>query len=306
VSLALHAAFAASVLLRGRESEWRRAGEPPVILSESEHARAVRLIEVPGRARAERAPDAADFSSDKPAVASTPDPQAGGIDLPQSDGEVATPSFGSGASAAGELPREQDAGRARPGGGLPARGDRPDIDYAPGALVGLDSIGDVALRARASAPTGSAGAPAPSLERAEGNASGDGPAFAQPLPSSLGLGGVSFNTLEWDFAPYALELKRRIGSNWYPPIAFTHGGLFGGVSVVRFRVEPDGSLGSVELLSAAEHSSLDTAALNAVRHSARFAPLPVDFPEPFLEVTFSFHYLLDRDRPSGGGRRAGS
>jgi outer membrane biosynthesis protein TonB len=46
------------------------------------------------------------------------------------------------------------------------------------------------------------------------------------------------------------------------------------------------------MISGAEHSSLDTAAINAVKLAAPFGALPEDFPESHLEVTFSFHYLL--------------
>ncbi|MFQ5601595.1 MAG: hypothetical protein ACE5G2_13725, partial [Candidatus Krumholzibacteriia bacterium] len=48
-------------------------------------------------------------------------------------------------------------------------------------------------------------------------------------------GDLSFNTVDFEFAPYLLELKRRIEEKWYPPVA-SFGRGYKGASVIRFAV----------------------------------------------------------------------
>ncbi len=238
----------------------------------------VHLVEMPPHA-ATAAPSApTDLVSDRSARGATLIVSEHGTSpLPQILGDSPTLDIPA-PRVASELPRNRGLDERRNGG----------------ADLGIDAAGggNFAL-APQGGEGGSARSDSPKRELQDPGASGSGAGWPSlPLPSSLGMGGVSFNTLEWDFAPYALELKQRIAARWFPPIAFTQGGLFGGVSVVRFRISPGGVLDECDLISRADHSSLDTAALNAVRFSAPFAALPKDFPEPFLEVTFSFHYLL--------------
>ncbi len=108
------------------------------------------------------------------------------------------------------------------------------------------------------------------------------------------LGGLAFNTYEWDFAPYMLYLKKRIQQHIFPPPAFTKLGLIQGHTLLRFRIYPDGHLGNVTLLSYKGHKSLMETSLNAVSISAPFKPLPRDFPKDFLEVTGSFWYIVKK------------
>ena len=108
------------------------------------------------------------------------------------------------------------------------------------------------------------------------------------------VGGFAFNTYDWDFAPYMLELKRRIQSNIFPPIAFSQLGLIDGETLLRFRIYPDGRLENLELLNYKGHKSLMDTSMDAVGISAPFPELPEDFPEPFLEVTGKFIYFIRR------------
>ena len=103
-------------------------------------------------------------------------------------------------------------------------------------------------------------------------------------------GDLSFNTIDFEYAPYLLELKRRVEEHWYPPVAFRGGLSYTGNALIRFAVNRDGSLGLLELVSGADHPSLDTAAMNAVRFGAPFPPLPDDFPEERWEITCTFYY----------------
>lgn len=106
------------------------------------------------------------------------------------------------------------------------------------------------------------------------------------------LGGFAFNTYDWNFAPYMLELRRLIQSNIFPPIAFTRLGMIDGETLLRFRIYPDGRLESLELLNTKGHKSLVDTSVEAVEISAPFPLLPDDFPKPFLEVTGKFIYFV--------------
>ena len=108
------------------------------------------------------------------------------------------------------------------------------------------------------------------------------------------LGSFSLNTYEWDFAPYLLWLKKRVQGNIYPPPAFTHMGLISGQTLLRFRIYPDGTLHNLELMRYNGHKTLMETSVRAVELSVPFRKLPENFPEPYLEITAQFDYILLR------------
>jgi hypothetical protein len=110
------------------------------------------------------------------------------------------------------------------------------------------------------------------------------------------MGGLSFNTYNWDFAPYLLALKSRIRRNIFPPAAFTHLGIISGETLLRFKIYPDGQLRDLEILGYTGHKSLMLTSSNAIEASVPFPELPSDFPEPYLEVTGRFTYLIHREK----------
>jgi hypothetical protein len=107
-------------------------------------------------------------------------------------------------------------------------------------------------------------------------------------------GGLSFNTYEWDFAPYMLALKQRIGRNIFPPLAFSKLAMIDGDTLLRFKIYPDGRLADLELLGYKGHHSLMETSRFAVTASAPFPGLPADFPKNYLEVTARFSYFIKR------------
>ncbi|MFQ5676837.1 MAG: energy transducer TonB [bacterium] len=106
------------------------------------------------------------------------------------------------------------------------------------------------------------------------------------------MGGLSFNTYDWDFAPYMLVLKKKIQRNIFPPAAFTRLGMIKGETLLRFRIYPNGELRDLVLLEYNGHRTLMETSMSAVRISAPFPELPDDFPEDYLEVTGKFFYFL--------------
>ncbi|MFC1897995.1 energy transducer TonB [Candidatus Cloacimonadota bacterium] len=105
-------------------------------------------------------------------------------------------------------------------------------------------------------------------------------------------GGMSLNTYQWEFAPYLMEMKRKVQSHNNPPFAFTHLGAIDGDILLRFKVMQDGSVQDLEILASNAHYSLESTSTRAIQFAAPFKPLPANFPEKYLEITAIFYYLL--------------
>jgi len=121
------------------------------------------------------------------------------------------------------------------------------------------------------------------------------PDFKNESSARASVGGISINTTAWDFAPYLLDLKQRVKQHWIPPLAFTALGAIHGYTKINFRIYPDGKLEALEVIETNGHESLHRSSLNAIKGAAPFRPLPKDFPEEYLEITFGFYYLLPGD-----------
>ncbi len=118
------------------------------------------------------------------------------------------------------------------------------------------------------------------------------PAFRNIDFFSPDFGGFSFNTYNWDFAPYLLTMKRRIKNNMNLPYAFTNLGAVSGKVLIHFTVLPSGVVTSLDILESDAHYSLEQSSVNAIMNSSAFAPLPADFPEDKLEVTAHFSFTI--------------
>ena len=120
------------------------------------------------------------------------------------------------------------------------------------------------------------------------------PVYENRKFSAKDLGGFTFNTYNWDFAPYMLAMKKKVERNIFPPPAFTRMGLINGETLLRFKVMPNGEVKDLTVLKYSGHESLKETSVQAILNSSRFKPLPADFPENFLEVTASFSYYVRR------------
>ncbi len=106
------------------------------------------------------------------------------------------------------------------------------------------------------------------------------------------VGGVSLSTYNWDYAPYILYMKRRIRDHLYPPPAFMQMGAISGDVTLRFILRRDGSVRDLKLLGNQGHKSFIDPSLNSIRASDPFKPLPDSFPDPYLELTWTFVYSV--------------
>jgi len=98
------------------------------------------------------------------------------------------------------------------------------------------------------------------------------------------VAGIEVDT-EFDNPEYLMEMRNRIFNNWQCPM------LKKSVKTrVYFKLGKDGKLLRAFVKERAGNMAFDTAAINAVIKSAPLPPLPENFPEKELGVTFDFIY----------------
>ncbi len=90
---------------------------------------------------------------------------------------------------------------------------------------------------------------------------------------------------EPDFGPYMKELQRRIKMNWDPPKGNESKRV-----VLLFKIARDGRLLSVQVHRSSGLPAADNAAINAVKLTAPFRPLPPEFKGNSVDIQFTFDY----------------
>lgn len=90
---------------------------------------------------------------------------------------------------------------------------------------------------------------------------------------------------EPDFGPYMKELQRRIKMNWDPPKGNESKRV-----VLLFSIARDGRLLNVSVSKSSGLQTADKAALDAVKLTAPFRPLPPDFKGDKVDIQFTFDY----------------
>jgi TonB family protein len=110
------------------------------------------------------------------------------------------------------------------------------------------------------------------------------------LPSGDPGSGVFFDTQGFDLGPWANRVVAIVRSNWIIPVAAELG--VKGIVGVSFQVEKSGRIVNINVISTSGTPSFDQAAVNALRTSSPFPPLPADFPRPILPGVFRFYYNL--------------
>lgn len=90
---------------------------------------------------------------------------------------------------------------------------------------------------------------------------------------------------EPDFGPYMKELQRRIKMNWDPPKGDQSKRV-----VLLFSIAKDGRLLNVSVHKSSGLPAADKAAIDAVKLTAPFRPLPPDFKGKSVDIQFTFDY----------------
>ena len=90
---------------------------------------------------------------------------------------------------------------------------------------------------------------------------------------------------EPDFGPYMKELQRRIKMNWDPPKGNESKRV-----ILLFSIARDGRLLNVKVHRSSGLQSADNAAIEAVKLTAPFRPLPPEFRGQSVDIQFTFDY----------------
>ena len=90
---------------------------------------------------------------------------------------------------------------------------------------------------------------------------------------------------EPDFGPYMKELQRRIKMNWDPPKGNESKRV-----VLLFSIARDGRLLNVKVHRSSGLPAADNAAIDAVKLTAPFRPLPPEFKGNSVDIQFTFDY----------------
>lgn len=273
VSVAVHLVILFFLVRRGKTLIFDTGPE----LAEPARTRpiAFEIVETPEHARTEQTQEETNLLSDKNAKA---------MDNVETDLPESTMPFSRGISDVKELPVPAAGGGGVRSGSAEERtgdADREEREIRQG--TGTASI----IKKRSSASSFNSGLLLGAATR-QRSAS-----YKQERSSATETGGMSFNTYNWEFAPYMLALKKKIQKNIFPPTAFTRLG-FGGKNVITFRIYPDGRLEGPKVLQVDGEPALAETSCKAVQYSAPFKPLPDNFPEEYLEVTAKFEYFITR------------
>lgn len=195
----------------------------------------------------------------------TPKPVA----KPSSAFQVPVPSGGtkSGSYATGPI---SGSGTANKGGG------------SGGSITGSGSSGGKYTPAPSLAPTGGGSASGQKLAKGGGGGTGG---LGNPGPGNPN-GAPGIDTIrEPDFGPYMRELQRRIKMNWDPPKGNESKRV-----VLLFKIAKDGRLLSCSVYKSSGLKNADDAALNAVKLTAPFKPLPAEYKGQSIDIQFTFDY----------------
>jgi TonB family protein len=117
-----------------------------------------------------------------------------------------------------------------------------------------------------------------------------------PLQHS-GLNGnvdVLSDTMGWDYGPYVQRVVWDTEHAWWPIIPESARPPLDkqGKVMIRFKINPDGSVRDMMLEGPSGDVALDRAAWAGITGASPFPPIPKAFKGPFLELRFYFLYNI--------------
>lgn len=246
------------------------------------------FVETPTDAESERAPDQADFISDKNALArDTYQGQDKPTGDPYNPGETQYKVFSG--TPQQYQPITENVSPTTPAKDNPVEKDvSQKQDFEPHSD---DGYRRAERQTRTEKFDRSLLSQPPSQRSSTGGLFGSDDLNYQNLSTSVdAFGGISLNTYAWEWGPYLLYLKRLINQHIYPPPAFYRMGMISGETELKFKILRDGQVKDLAVLTYQGHESLMRTSLAAIKSSSPYKPLPDDFPEEYLELTVRFIY----------------
>jgi protein TonB len=128
----------------------------------------------------------------------------------------------------------------------------------------------------------SPGAPEVSLPSAGGEGSGEAPGPVG-VGGSVGIGGATFDQMDFKYSYYVERMLIQIGLNWFKPAQS------GSASpIIHFRIERDGTITDPVVQRSSGLPFVDRAALRAVLAASPLPPLPAEWQGDRLGVQLIF------------------
>jgi len=87
---------------------------------------------------------------------------------------------------------------------------------------------------------------------------------------------------------WASRVKKRVESLWNPPVGIEIAGT--AKTVVAFQVARDGTISEIAVTQGSGNSMLDELAERTIQRLERVPPIPENFPEDALQVSYEFVY----------------
>ena len=117
--------------------------------------------------------------------------------------------------------------------------------------------------------------------------------FGNAVSGVTETGGLEFDAKDFEWGPYAKKIYAIVNRNWKSvmPLAARMPGVSGKVKV-RFRIQKSGKVEALVLLLACGRTALDQAALASITLSDPLPPLPAEFTQDDVGVTFAYYYNL--------------
>jgi TonB family protein len=111
----------------------------------------------------------------------------------------------------------------------------------------------------------------------------------------MGPAEILSDTQGVNFNPYLQRILREIYDQWIPLIPEEARPPLrkSGVTMIRFTILPDGTIGGMWLDGSTYDDALNKAAWGSITGVGQFPPLPSQFHGPNLELRI--HYLVNRD-----------
>ena len=166
------------------------------------------------------------------------------------------------------------------GTGKAANGGSPTGSYGSGSGGNHGKLAAAPSLAPTSRGTGSGAGSGKMGHGAGGSGYGGNPGPGNPN-GRPGIDAIR----EPDFGPYMRELQRRIKMNWNPPKGNESKRV-----VLLFKIAKDGRLLSCSVFKSSGLPSADKAALDAVKLTAPFKPLPAEYKNSSIDIQFTFDY----------------
>jgi hypothetical protein len=222
--------------------------------------------------RADTPPEKADFLSNVDSRARDESPATGESRLPRLEGASDAPHV---ALVPGETAQE-------PSAPSPETQEPPDpAEFAAGSL----SRTRPAPRPREVPPS-----PDPRLLLMR---PGNSDIFQESLLNPEGetplYGGISLNTMAWDYAPWLQKFVRDFLRDWRAPYAY-HMGLIDGWHVLELEIDPGGRLLRLDVREKEGSDALVQNSKLTLRALAPYQPLPESFPDKSLILRFKLTY----------------